>query len=75
MKLTETQFGALATLLRVRAGKSREAARMVLVEGVTATGAAARAGLSLAGVSNAVAVFRRGYALAKAVTEVQRTED
>lgn len=63
--MTTAQFDALAQLLRVRAGKSRTAASLVLVDGLTQAAAARQTDLSTAGVGNVIASFRRGLALAQ----------
>ena len=66
--MTAAQFNALAQLLRVRDGPAREAACMVLVDGLPPSEAARLTGLSPAGVSNAVSRMRRGLVLAQLVT-------
>ena len=58
------QFTALSTLLRLRPGPAREAARLVLIEGMRAIDAARITGVRPAGVSNALTRVRRGEALA-----------
>lgn len=65
--MTETQFNALSQLLRVRKGPSRVASELVLVHGLTQAAAARQAGLSTAGVGNAIARFRCGLALVEKV--------
>lgn len=65
--MTSEQFEALAELLRLRGGPATEAARLVLVDGLTVTGAADRTGLSQPGVSNSLARCRRGLELAHRV--------
>ena len=67
--MTPAQFEALAKLLGLRGGPSAEAARLVLVDGVSVTEAAARTGVSQPGVSNAVARCRKGLELARAVVD------
>lgn len=62
--MTADQFRALCTLLRSPPSPIQEAARLVLVEQVRPTDAAALAGVSAASVSNAVTRFRRGQELA-----------
>lgn len=62
--MTPAQFDALAKLLRLR-DPSREAARLVLVDGLAGVAAAAATGVSAQGVSNAVQRVRAGLALAK----------
>ena len=66
--MTEDQFTALAELLRMRGGASQEAARLVLVEGLSTTEAARRVGTSPQGVSNVLASCRRGLDLARRAT-------
>ena len=61
--VTEDQFMALAELLRMRGGASQEAARLVLVEGLSTTEAARQVGTSPQGVSNVLASCRRGLEL------------
>lgn len=66
MTMTTEQFDALATLLRLQpTSPSREAARLVLVEGVTGVEAARRLGLTQPAVSRAVSSCRRGMELAR----------
>lgn len=60
-------FEALAALLQARNGPAKEAARLVLVDGVRPADAARQTGLSAASVSNALARFRRGLELALVV--------
>lgn len=60
--MTAEQFEALATLLRSR-GPSREAARLVLVEGYARKDAAQATGLEGASVSGAVKRFKKADAL------------
>lgn len=67
--MTEDQFTALAELLRMRGGASQEAARLVLVEGLSTTEAARRVGTSPQGVSNVLASCRRGLDLARRATQ------
>ena len=63
--MTADQFDALATLLQLRQGPARAAARHVLVEGMRQADAAALAGISAAAMSNALTRIRRGIELAK----------
>lgn len=65
--MTNDQFAALADLLRLRGGQSQEAARLVLVEGLSVTEAAARTGIDQSTASKAVASCRRGIELARRV--------
>lgn len=62
--MAPAQFDALATLLRLQAGRSREAARLVLVGGLAPSAAAVAAGVSAQAVSNVVRRCRSGLALA-----------
>jgi len=62
-------FDALAELLRLRASRSREAARLVLVDGMSQSDAARAVGVSRAGVNNVVATCRRGLDLAQRATQ------
>lgn len=64
--MTPAQFDALATLLRMQDAPSRAGARLVLVEGLRQADAAAMAGVSAAGLGNALARLRKGLELAKA---------
>lgn len=61
--MTLQQFDAIASLIRMR-GASREAARMVLVEGASLLSAATATGITVAGASNAVQRARRARDLA-----------
>lgn len=63
--MTPEQFNSLAQLLRVRAGKSRTAARLVLVDGLKQAVAARQTGLGPAGVGNVVSRLKKGLAIAK----------
>lgn len=64
--MTPTQFNALAQLLRMQpASATREAARLVLVEGVTGAEAARRLGITPGAVSQALAGCRKGLELAR----------
>jgi DNA-directed RNA polymerase specialized sigma24 family protein len=63
--LIAEQFDALAELLRLREGVSSQAARLVLVGGLSQAEAGRQTGLSTAGVGNAVRRVRRGLELAK----------
>lgn len=70
--MTADQFRALCTLLRSPPGPAQEAARLVLVEQMRPSDAAALAGVSPASVSNAVTRFRRGQELAARAALEQR---
>lgn len=66
--MTAAQFEALCGLLRLRsAGATREALRMVLVDGARVTDAARATGMSQPAVSNALARARRVVNLARRV--------
>lgn len=65
-ELTAEQFVALSTLLRLREGGQKEAARLVLVEGIAPTAAARMAGVTPSAVSNTLQSCRRGLELARA---------
>lgn len=67
--MTPDQFAALADLLRLRGSPSQEAARLVLVEGLTPAEASRRAGTTPQATSNALASCRRGIELAQRVTD------
>ena len=63
--MTQEQFDALSRLLRLRtADKSRQAAFLQLVEGLTAAQAAITSGVSPNAASKAANRVRRGLALA-----------
>lgn len=65
--MTAEQFAALADLLRLRQSASREAARLVMVDGLSTGAAAELAGVSSQAVSNALASCQRGIELARRV--------
>lgn len=65
--MTHAQFDALAELLRLRGGPATDAARLVLVDGLSAPDAAALVGMSRTAVYNAVARCRLGVELAQRV--------
>lgn len=69
--MTDEQFEALAALTRLhaRSAAPREGARLVLVEGVTLTDAAARVGAAPQAVSNVLSRCRRTLALVEKVTQ------
>jgi hypothetical protein len=70
--MTPKQFAALAQLLRMQDGPSLTAARLVLVDGVPSGEAAAVAGISPAGASNALRRMRAGLALAQQATNAKK---
>ncbi len=63
--MTDKKFNALAQLLRLRTGPAREAARLVLVDGMTQADAARKLGVSPNTVTNAVARARAGLVLVR----------
>ena len=65
--ITDEQFDALAELLRLQNGVRREAARLVLVEGLRPADAARQAGTTPQTVNSALVSCRRGIALAQIV--------
>ena len=68
--MTSQQLDALAQLIRMQPGPSREAARLVLVDGAPLQLAATAAGITVAGASNAVQRLRRALELATIATSV-----
>lgn len=70
--MTNDQFDALAKLLQLREGKAQEAARQVLVNGLSQADAGRAVGMPPNAVHNAVARCRRGLELARAATHPQR---
>lgn len=71
--MTANQFSALATLMALRASPSREAARLVLVDGLSVADAAAHCGISVQGANQSVLRCKRALELAKtACGEVSR---
>lgn len=67
--MTTASFDALAQLLRLRQGSQREAARMVLVDGVRQADAARMAGCSASALGNTLRTCRSGLELARAAIE------
>lgn len=63
--MTNVQFQALAQLLRLRGSKATDAARMVLVDGVSQADAARSTGLTPQAVHNAVKRAQTGLELAQ----------
>lgn len=61
--MTEQQFDALAELMRLRRSPSREALRLVLVEGATHAAAAERAGIPRPNVTRQVSSARHALSL------------
>ena len=71
-RLTAAQFNALAQLLRIRDGLSRQSAYMVLVDGHSQADAARLTGLSASGVGKVVTRLRSGLALAQAAAGMRQ---
>ncbi|THF55932.1 hypothetical protein E6O51_20310 [Pseudothauera rhizosphaerae] len=69
--MTPDAFAALCALHRTRSPAAQEAARLVMVEGLSQTKAAARVGVSSGSVSNAVATLRARLALARRAAGVE----
>lgn len=63
--ITEEQFGALAELLRLRAGPAEQASFLVLVDGRSVGDAARECGLSYRAAFQAVKRCREGLDLAR----------
>lgn len=63
--MTPQQFDALARLLQFKDSAAREAARLVLVEGLTKAEAARRTGISAAASGQAVRSMTDGLELAR----------
>lgn len=61
--MTNEQFDALAELMRLRQSPSREALRLVLVEGVTHAAAAGKADIPRPNVTRQVSSAKRVIAL------------
>lgn len=66
--ITDEQFGALAELLRLRAGPAEQAAFLVLVDGRTVGDAARECALSYRAAYQAVKRCREGLELARRAT-------
>lgn len=73
--MTAAQFDALAALIGLHLSPSREAARLVLVEGMAPSAAAAAAGVSRQAVSNVMRRCRAGMRLAMAATTAQQGQE
>lgn len=63
--MTTASFQALSQLLRLRQGPQREAARLVLVDGVRQADAARMAGCSASALGNTLRTCRAGLDLAR----------
>jgi predicted DNA-binding protein (UPF0251 family) len=61
--MTPERFSAIARLIRMRGGRSQEAARLVLVEGLRPIEAARKTGLSPQSVCDAVRRVKRAAEL------------
>jgi hypothetical protein len=66
--MTPTQFEALAELLRLRPGPAQECARLVLVDSLRITDAAAQVGMQYRAAAAAVQRVRAGLELARQAT-------
>jgi hypothetical protein len=69
--MTDAQFAALAQLLRLRQGSTREAVRLHLVQGLTVPDAARIAGVKYQLALKAVKRAKDGHKLAIAATSEQ----
>lgn len=69
--MTPEQFEALAALAHLRQSASRDAARLVLVDGLSVIDAAARAGITQQGANQAVLRCKRALELARAAVLVR----
>ncbi len=65
--MTDDQFTALATLMRLRASPSREAVRLVLVDGMRQADAARAVGISASALGNAIRAAKLAVELVKVV--------
>ena len=72
--MTNLQFDALADLLRLRNGAAREAARLILVDGMGVTEAGRKVGVSRQSAGNAAERCRKGLVLAAQATQSQLTK-
>ena len=68
--MTPAQFDALAALIHLRQSASRDAARLVLVDGLSVLDAASRCGISVQGANQAVLRCRRALDLARVAVTV-----
>jgi hypothetical protein len=66
--MTDTQFAALAQLLRLRTGPAQDAARLVMVQGMPTTDAARTVGMDYRAATYSVKRVKDGLALAKVAT-------
>ena len=63
--MTPEQFEALSALIHLRKSASRDAARLVLVDGLSVLDAASQCGISVQGANQAVLRCRRAINLAQ----------
>lgn len=63
--MTVDQFAALAQILRLRQGPQREAARLVLVDGLRQADAARAVGVGPSALGNTLRACRSGLELAR----------
>ncbi len=68
-KMTTSQFEALAQLMRMRHSPSREALRLVLVESMSQSDAAALVGIPRPNVTRQVTSARRTIELARQISD------
>lgn len=66
--MTLESFAALAKLLRLRTGPQREAARLVLVDGMRPVDAARQVGVTAKALGNTLAACRAGLDLTRVAT-------
>jgi hypothetical protein len=66
--MTHEQFNALAKLMRLQECPSKQAARMVLVDGTSSAAAARETGLTSGGVAHVIRRCNDAMALAKVVS-------
>ena len=67
--MTESQFQALADLLRLRPGAAKDAAKLVMVFGMTTPAAAKVTAMPYRAAYNAVQRVKKGLAKAHAATK------
>lgn len=75
INVTTAQFDALAKLLRLRGGPSQEAARLVLVDGLSVLEAARATSLDLRLAHRAIKNARAGVKLVWTASGVQDAEE
>lgn len=71
--MTSDQFNAIAQLLRMQDSPSRQAARMVLIDGASVGEAAKASNITSQAVSRALRSIRTGIDLARAAVETPPT--